>query len=76
MKTIFTIVFFGLINMAIAQDEFFQPGSTIGGYGELHWNKASNADGESIKNTMDFTASLSTTVIIGRRNGLLNLKLN
>jgi len=54
MKTIFTIVFLGIINMAIAQDEFFQPGSTIGGYGELHWNKASNADGESIKNTMDF----------------------
>ena len=45
MKTIFTIVFFGIINMAIAQDEFFQPGSTIGGYGELHWNKANDADG-------------------------------
>ena len=54
MKTIFTIVFFGIINMAIAQDEFFQSGSSIGGYGELHWNKASNANGESTKNTMDF----------------------
>ena len=54
MKIIFTIVFLGIINMAIAQDEFFQPGSTIGGYGELHWNKASNADGESTNNTMDF----------------------
>ena len=54
MKTIFTIVFFGIINMAIAQDEFFQPGSTIGGYGELHWNKASDADGNSTKNIMDF----------------------
>ena len=54
MKTIFTIVFFGIINMAIAQDEFFQPGSTIGGYGELHWNKANDADGNSTKNTMDF----------------------
>jgi len=43
MKTIFTIVFFGIINMAIAQDEFFQPGSSIGGYGELHWNKANDA---------------------------------
>jgi hypothetical protein len=54
MKTIFTVVFFGIINMAIAQDEFFQPGSTIGGYGELHWNKANDADGNSTKNTMDF----------------------
>jgi hypothetical protein len=54
MKTIFTIVFFGIITMAIAQDEFFQPGYSIGGYGELHWNKANDADGNSTKNQMDF----------------------
>ena len=54
MKTIFTIVFWGIITMAIAQDEFFQPGSSIGGYGELHWNKANDADGNQNKNTMDF----------------------
>jgi len=54
MKTIFTIVFFGITTMAIAQDEFFQPGSSIGGYGELHWNKANDADGNQNKNTMDF----------------------
>ena len=40
--------------MAIAQDEFFQPGYSIGGYGELHWNKANDADGNSTKNQMDF----------------------
>ena len=76
MKTIFTIVFFGIINMAIAQDEFFQPGSTIGGYGELHWNKANDADGNSTKIPWISTASLSTMVIIGRRNGPLNQKWN
>jgi len=37
-----------------AQDDFFEPGYTIGGYGELHWNKASDSDGNLIKNTMDF----------------------
>ena len=40
--------------MAIAQDEFFQPGSSVGGYGELHWNKAADADGNQTKNTLDF----------------------
>ena len=54
MKPIFTIVFWGITTMAIAQDEFFQPGSSIGGYGELHWNKANDADGNQNKNTMDF----------------------
>jgi hypothetical protein len=45
MNIIVTIVFFGIISMAITQDEFFQPGYSIGGYGELHWNKANDADG-------------------------------
>ena len=40
--------------MAIAQDEFFQPGSSLGGYGELHWNKATDADGNQTINTLDF----------------------
>ena len=40
--------------MAIAQDEFFQPGSLLGGYGELHWNKAADADGNQTINTLDF----------------------
>ena len=38
----------------LSADEFFEAGSTIGGYGELHWNKASNSDGELTKNQMDF----------------------
>ena len=40
--------------MAIAQDEFFQPGSLLGGYGELHWNKTADADGNQTINTLDF----------------------
>ena len=38
----------------LSADEFFEAGSTIGGYGELHLNKASNSDGELTKNQMDF----------------------
>ena len=54
MKPIFTIVFWVIITMAIAQDEFFQPGFSIGGYGELHWNKAYNVDGNETSNKLDF----------------------
>ena len=54
MKIIFTMIFWGIITVVIAQDEFFQPGYSIGGYGELHWNKANDADGNSTKNQMDF----------------------
>ena len=54
MSTIFKIVLLSIFSLTIAQDEFFQPGSSIGGYGELHWNKANDADGNSSKNTMDF----------------------
>ena len=54
MKPIFTIVFWVIITMTIAQDEFFQPGSSIGGYGELHWNKAYKVDGNETLNELDF----------------------
>ena len=54
MSTFFRITLMSIFNMAIAQDEFFQPGSSLGGYGELHWNKAADADGNSTKNTLDF----------------------
>ena len=54
MKKVFTMIFFGLATMIIAQDEFFQPGYSIGGYGELHWNKTNDADGNLTKNQMDF----------------------
>ena len=37
-----------------AQDDFFDPGYSIGGYGELHWNRELNKDGKTIKNQMDF----------------------
>jgi hypothetical protein len=42
------------INTAMAQDEFFTPGYTIGGYGELHWNQNFDSNGERSKNTLDF----------------------
>ncbi len=42
------------ISTVFGQDEFFQPGSTLGGYGELHWNQAEDADGNQTKNTLDF----------------------
>ena len=37
-----------------AQDDFFEPGYSIGGYGELHWNLELDKDGETTKNQMDF----------------------
>ena len=37
-----------------AQDDFFNPGYSIGGYGELHWNRELDKDGETTKNLMDF----------------------
>ena len=50
MSTFFRITLMSIFSMAIAQDEFFQPGSLLGGYGELHWNKANDADGNITKN--------------------------
>ena len=41
-------------NIIFAQDDFFEPGHTIGGYGELHWNRELDKDGETTKNLMDF----------------------
>ncbi len=35
-------------------DEFFTPGYSIGGYGELHWNQAYDNEGEQTKNQLDF----------------------
>ena len=42
------------IGAIIAQDEFFEPGYIIGGYGELHWNQETNKDGNKTKNQLDF----------------------
>ena len=51
LRKYFFILFFTLI---YADDDFFEPGYSIGGYGELHWNKAKDQDGNSTKNNMDF----------------------
>ena len=42
------------IGSIIAQDDFFEPGHTIGGYGELHWNQVMDNDNNKTKNTLDF----------------------
>lgn len=50
------ILFFvtGYLNFVIAQDfDFFEPKTTIGGYGELHYNYVKPEGGESSK-TLDF----------------------
>ena len=36
-----------IATLAMAQDDFFQPGYTIGGYGELHYNKAQNGNDDA-----------------------------
>ena len=38
----------------MAQDEFFEPVSNIGGYGELHWNQNWDVDGNKTGNKLDF----------------------
>ena len=48
----FSILFFMMV--LNAQDVFFEPGYSIGGYGELHWNRELDKDGETTKNQMDF----------------------
>ena len=42
-----------LASFSMANDDFISK-ATIGGYGELHWNKAWNEDNNMTKNTMDF----------------------
>ena len=49
---LFSILF--LIMVLNAQDDFFEPVYSIGGYGELHWNRELDKDGETTKNLMDF----------------------
>ena len=43
-----------LLTVVFGQDEFFEPGAVIGGYGELHWNQAFDENGDQSKNTLDF----------------------
>lgn len=50
-KTI--LILFLAINQIYAQDNFFESRSTIGGYGELHYNKVNPENGKTT-NTLDF----------------------
>ena len=52
MIKIFSILL--LMMVLNAQDDFFEPGYSIGGYGELHWNRELDKDGETLINQMDF----------------------
>jgi len=47
-------ILISIFSIIYAQDDFFEPRYDIGGYGELHWNKAADKDGNSTKNNMDF----------------------
>lgn len=42
-----------IANLVTAQDEFFEPGYSIGGYGELHYNTSKTGDGD-VSKKMDF----------------------
>lgn len=53
-KALLLVLTILLINkLSIAQDEFFEPTTSIGGYGELHYNYAKPEDGES-EEKLDF----------------------
>jgi hypothetical protein len=42
-----------LMSLTVAEENF-TPSASIGGYGELHWNKSFDSDQNITKNTMDF----------------------
>jgi len=52
MKKSFILV--STIFILVAQDDFFEPGYSIGGYGEIHWNQEMDKDGNKTKNKLDF----------------------
>jgi len=54
MKSLHLFSILLLLMVLNAQDDFFDPGYSIGGYGELHWNRELDKDGETTKNLMDF----------------------
>jgi len=56
MKKIYFIIFITVLSYAqtiSAQDDFFTPKTTIGGYGELHYNNVKPDGGQTTK-TLDF----------------------
>ena len=44
IRMLFVII---IATLAMAQDDFFQPGYTIGGYGELHYNRTQNGNDDA-----------------------------
>jgi hypothetical protein len=52
MKRILTLAI-AVFSLIMAQDDFFEPGYSIGGYGELHYNRAQTGDEEATA-TLDF----------------------
>jgi hypothetical protein len=50
---IITLIILTLTSFSMANDDFISK-ATIGGYGELHWNKAWDEDNNMTENTMDF----------------------
>ena len=54
MKLIHLFSILLLMMVLNAQDDFFEPGYSIGGYGELHWNRELDKNGETTENQMDF----------------------
>ena len=48
-----TIILTILMSLTVAKENFI-PSASIGGYGELHWNKSFDSDQNMTKNTMDF----------------------
>ncbi len=65
MKRILTLAI-AVFSLIMAQDDFFEPGYSIGGYGELHYNRVQTGDDEAT----------SISDITGQKNGHSNLKLN
>ncbi len=52
MKRILTLSI-AVFSLIMAQDDFFEPGFSIGGYGELHYNRVQTGDEEATIN-LDF----------------------
>ena len=53
-KLMFCLLAGLMLTAGIGQDEFFTPGYSIGGYGELHWNQEFDSNDEQTKNQLDF----------------------
>ena len=54
MIKLLIIPIFTVLSLAAAQDEFFQPGYSIGGYGELHWNQVFDDIGDGWSSPVRF----------------------